>query len=159
MILVAACLAGMNCNYKGESSPNERVMELVRRGKAIYICPEQAGGLPTPRSGARIIEGDGNDVLDYNSKVISDGRRDFTREFRRGAEETWRTADRFGIKIAILKQRSPSCGCGYIQGGKYKRMLTKGNGVTTAYLIRRGIKVLSEESLNDEDIWRELLTA
>jgi len=156
MILVSACLAGINCNYKGESKPNEKIIELIKRGKAIPICPEQLGGLTTPRSGARILSGNGDDVLDGKSKLITDDGQDVTQQYLRGAYETLRIAKEFDVSIAILKQGSPSCGNGYTQGGKEYRKLVEGDGVTTALLKKNGIKVYSEEDLEKEEIWKEL---
>jgi uncharacterized protein YbbK (DUF523 family) len=157
MILVSACLAGINCTYKAGNNRNEKVMELVRKGKAIPICPEQLGGLITPRSGSRIISGSGADVLDGKSKLLTDNGEDVTKEYIRGAAETLATAKNFDASAVILKQGSPSCGNGCTQGGLNSREKTAGDGVTTALLKRNGIKVLSEQDLDDEKIWASLI--
>jgi len=108
MILVSLCLAGINCNYKGESKPDERVKELIRKGRAIPICPEQLGGLPTPRSGSRIISGKGEDVIDGKTRVITDDGNDVTENYLKGAELTLQLCKQFNITTVILKQGSPS---------------------------------------------------
>ena len=99
MILVSMCLAGINCNYKGESKPNEKVKELIRKGKAIPICPEQLGGLPTPRSGSRIISGNGEDVIDGKTNVITDNGNDVTKNYLKGAELTLQLCKQFGLSL------------------------------------------------------------
>ncbi len=184
MILVSMCLAGINCNYKGESKPNEKVKELIRRGLALPMCPEQLGGLPTPRSGSRIISGKGEEVIEGRSRVITDNSKDVTSNYLRGAELVLHLCrqfsiniavlkqgspscgkgktqggrnQKFSINIAVLKQGSPSCGKGKTQGGRNQRMLVGGNGVTTALLEKNGIKVYSEEDLEREEIWKKLL--
>jgi len=151
------CLAGINCNYKGESKPNEKIKILIRAGKAIPICPEQLGGLPTPRSGSRIISGNGDDIIDGKTKVITDDGKDVTENYLRGAEFTLELCKQFGIKKAILKQGSPSCGKGKTQGGEGERKLVIGNGVTTALLQRNGMKVYNEDDLENEELWNELI--
>ncbi len=156
MILVSACLAGINCNYKGESRPNKKVIELVRSGKAIPICPEQLGGLSTPRSGARILTNNGNDVLDGKSRLITDDGQDVTEQYLRGAYEVLKLVKEINISKAILKQGSPSCGNGKTQGGKDIRKLVLGDGVTVALLKKNGIEVYSEEEIENDDIWKKI---
>jgi uncharacterized protein YbbK (DUF523 family) len=157
MIIVSACLAGINCNYKGKSAPNKKVIELIKRGKAVAVCPEQLGGLTTPRSGARIVSGNGNDVLNQKSKLITDDGQDVTQEYIRGANETFFISKNFDSSVVILKQGSPSCGNGRTQGGIKLREHVEGDGVTTALLKKNGIKVFSEEDLEDEKIWKPLI--
>lgn len=144
MIIVSACLAGMKCNYKGESKPNEKVISLIKKGKAIPICPEQLGGLCTPRSGARII-GTAEEVLEGKSKLMTDDGNEVTDEYITGAEETLRIAQEYKVKAVILKQGSPSCGKGKTQGGKDKRELVNGDGITVALLKKNRIQVFTEE--------------
>ena len=147
MKIVSACLVGINCNYHGKSNPCEKVIELVKQGKTIPICPEQLGGLPTPRSGSRICSGDGNDVLDGKTQLLTDDGQDVTIQYIKGAYEALKIAKYLDIKEAILKQKSPSCGCGYVQGGLNERKTVEGEGVTTALFKRNGINVSSEEEL------------
>ncbi len=110
-------------------------------GEALVpFCPEQLGGLPTPRPRAEIESGSGDDVLDGRSRVLDEGGRDVTAAFVRGAEEAAGLCARLGIRTAVLKARSPSCGAGQIvRGGR----LVDGDGVTAALLRRRGIAVLA----------------
>jgi uncharacterized protein YbbK (DUF523 family) len=157
MILVSSCLAGINCNYKGESKPNDIIINLIKTGGAIPICPEQLGGLTTPRSGARITSGNGKDVLAGKSKLITDNSQDVTEQYLKGANETLKIIKDFGIRAVILKQGSPSCGKGKTQGGRDSRELVLGDGVTIALLKTHGIKVYSEEDLNDAIVLEELL--
>jgi len=156
MILVSMCLAGIDCNYKSESKPNERVKELIRKNKAIPICPEQLGGLTTPRSGSRILSGNGNDVIDGRTRIITDKGNDVTENYLKGAELTLQLCKEFNIKTAILKQGSPSCGNGKTQGGENERESVDGDGVTTALLKRNGIEVYSEEDLENEEVWKRI---
>jgi len=136
MKIVSACLAGINCNYKGESKPNEKIIELVKKGEAIPVCPEQLGGLPTPRMAAEQKE----------DKVLTKDGKDVTQAFVKGANEVLRIANMYNCKEAILKARSPSCGCGQIYDGTFSGELIDGDGITAALLKRNVIKVYSEEN-------------
>ncbi|MCK4545982.1 MAG: DUF523 domain-containing protein [Candidatus Eisenbacteria sp.] len=138
MILVSACLAGMACRYDGAADPDEDILKLVREGRAVPICPEQAGGLPTPRTPAEIVGGAGEDVLDGNARVVDEEGRDRTTEFLRGADEALALALRVGGTRAILRQHSPSCGYGWL---RIRGKSAPGNGVTAACLLRAGIEV------------------
>ncbi len=124
MFIVSACLAGLNTRYDGESRPNKEVIDLVKKGEALPVCPEQLGGLPTPRKRSEIENGNGEDVLDGKTKVISEEGRDVTSNFICGAQETLKIAKLVGAKEALLKSNSPAC-----------------SGVTAALLKRNGIKV------------------
>ncbi len=137
--LVSACLCGIPCRYDGTSSPNKEVIELVRKGRAIPVCPEVLGGLPIPRIGVDLVGGEGKEVLDGLATVISRKGDDLTASLLRGALASFRIARKFHIEKALMKQRSPSCGCGLI---KRKGRTVKGDGVTTALLKREGIKVV-----------------
>ena len=138
MKLVSACLLGIACRYDGKSKPDERVLRLLRKGEILIpVCPEQLGGLPTPRIASE----------QQGEKVFSKTGYDVTENFLRGAEETLRYAEIYGIKEAILKQRSPSCGSGQIYDGTFSGIIIEGNGVTAALLKRKGIKVRSENAI------------
>lgn len=147
MKLCSACLLGINCNYKGESKPYEKLIEMFKKGELIPVCPEQLGGLPTPRNGARIQEGDGHSVLNGESKLITDNNEDVTEQYIKGANETLKICMQLEITDVIFKQGSPSCGAGYIQGGKDKRKKIPGIGVTAALLEKNGVTVITEEDL------------
>lgn len=131
MKLCSACLLGINCRYDGESKPNKKVIALSKKEILIPVCPEQLGGLPTPREPAE----------QKGKKVITKSRRDVTKNFKRGAKEVLKLAKIFNIKEAILKQRSPSCGCGQIYDGTFSGRIIKGEGVTTILLKRNKIKI------------------
>lgn len=143
MYIVSACLAGINCRYDGKNNLDKRILKLVKKGKAILVCPEQLGGLTTPRDPSEII------VENGIMKVKSINNKDVTENFERGAMEVLKLAKEIGANKAILKSRSPSCGCGVIYDGTFSGKLIQGNGVTAKMLIENGIKVLTEEDLND----------
>ena len=147
MILVSACLAGIKCKYNGGSSLVEKAAELIINGGAVPVCPEQLGGCTTPRIAAEIQDGTGADVLDGRSHVTGSGGEDVTGQFIRGAGEVLRIAQLTGAKKALLKARSPSCGCGRIYDGTFSGKTREGNGVTAELLLRNGIKVMTEEDL------------
>jgi len=137
MVIVSGCLADIKCRYDGVAKPCEKVIRLVAEGKAIPVCPEQLGGLPTPRisaeiRGKRIIRKDGVDV---------------TEEFHRGAQEALKLAKLIGADLAILKARSPSCGSGKIYDGSFTGTLRVGNGVFAEQCKNNGMAVKTEEEI------------
>jgi len=142
LILVSGCLAGLHCRYDGKKSSSAAVQELIRRGEGIVVCPEQLGGLPTPRADSKIVGGDGFDVLSGKAKVISEEGIDVTEQFIGGARETLRLARLVGAKRVIFKERSPSCGVKKIYRGEE---IVDGCGVTTALLLREGFEVTAAE--------------
>lgn len=143
MFIVSACLAGIHCKYDGGSNYNEAIAKLVSEGSAIPVCPEQLGGRPTPRPAAEIAGGTGADVIDGRCKVIRENGEDATDEFIKGAGEVLKIVRLIGAKKAILKSKSPSCGCGLIYDGTFSGKLIKGNGVTAELLLRNGIEVVN----------------
>ena len=147
MRLCSACLLGVKCRYDGKSKPNEKVLAISKKEALIPVCPEQLGGQPTPRPDAETKGGDGLAVLEGKAEVVESNGKDVTLNFIAGAEEVLKIAKLFNVKEAILKQRSPSYGCGQIYDGTFSKKLTKGDGVTTALLKRNGIKVISEEEV------------
>lgn len=136
MYLVSACLVGINCRYDGKNKPNEKLIEMLQKGELIPVCPEQLGGLTTPREPAEQKE----------DKVFTFSGKDVTQNFHKGAEEVLNIVNKLGIKEAILKQKSSSCGCDKIYDGTFSNRLIEGDGVTTALLRKNGIKVYSEDS-------------
>jgi uncharacterized protein YbbK (DUF523 family) len=147
MIVVSACLCGINCKYNGGNNIDERVLTLLKEGKAIPVCPEQLGGMQTPRIPSEILDGTGYDVLMGKSRVLGKGDNDVTSEFIKGALETLKIAKSASATIAILKARSPSCGVSQIYDGSFSDTKRPGNGVTAQLLLSNGIKVYSEENL------------
>ena len=131
MMIVSACLAGFPCRYDGKARPCAQVVELVRAGKAIPVCPEQLGGLPTPRTSCEIREG----------RVVDADGRDRTEAFHCGARAVLQIAQTYGATEALLQSRSPSCGSGWIYDGSFTKTLTAGDGVTARLLKENGIQV------------------
>jgi len=125
VILVSACLAGIRCRYDGDSALDERVVELVKKGEALPLCPEQLGGLTTPRSPCQ-LKGDAELVWIGKLRIFDQEGRDRTDAFLLGAREVLRVMNYYNIQEAILKEKSPSCGR---------------NGVTAYLLKKSGIKV------------------
>ncbi|NHJ05605.1 MAG: DUF523 domain-containing protein [Candidatus Heimdallarchaeota archaeon] len=148
-ILVSECLLGINCTFSGENRKNEKVIELAKYHSLIPICPEQLGGLSTPRAPQIIESGSGEDVLDGKSRVINRNGEVDTDSFIRGAQEALKIASLFGAEIAILKERSPSCGVNKIYNhlNKMEDDLVNGQGVATALLKRNGLKIFSEDEI------------
>ena len=138
-LLVSACLLGLNCRYDGASKPNEEIIKLAERHELVPVCPEQLGGLPTPREPAEIKEG----------RVVTRGGAEVTGQFERGAEQTVQLAKLLGCTAAVLKERSPSCGCGEIYDGSFCGKTVVGNGITAKKLIQSGICVFGESNAKD----------
>jgi len=147
MIIISACLVGINCKYNGKNNLAQWVKDLPQT--IVPVCPEQLGGLPTPRPPAEIILGDGSDVLDGKAKVITNTGKDVTKNFVTGADMTLKIARLVGAEKAILKSNSPSCGSCYIYDGSFTGKLGKGDGVTAALLKKNGIKVFTENDIID----------
>jgi len=137
MIIVSACLAGVGCHYDGAAKPCEAVIRLVAEGQAVPLCPEQLGGLPTPRAPAEIT----------GSQVIRKDGVELTEEFIRGAREALKIARLVGAKTAILKARSPSCGSGKIYDGSFSGRLVDGDGLFAELCKQEGIEVKNEEEI------------
>ncbi|MBD3379261.1 MAG: DUF523 domain-containing protein [Candidatus Omnitrophica bacterium] len=146
-ILVSACLTGNPCAYDGRGRLNERVAEICSEHGYIPFCPEMDGGLPSPREPNEIINGTGKDVLSGKARVRTSSGADNTAKFLEGARIALGKARRNNIEMAILKSRSPSCGCRRIYDGTFSRTLTEGMGVAAAILERSGIHVISEEEI------------
>lgn len=138
MIIVSACLAGFNCRHDGANSYDKLITEMVFSRKAFPVCPEQMGGLPTPRPAAEIKNGDGNDVINEKAKIITIYGDDITDRIIKGSEEVLKLAKMIGAKEAVLKEKSPSCGVTkiYINGE-----IVEGMGVCAAMLKREGIEI------------------
>ena len=135
-ILVSACLLGCPCRYDGQSKQHPEVEALRERGhELIAVCPEVQGGLPTPRPPAE-RQADG--------RVVNREEIDVTVQYQRGAELALKTAREQGCELAILKERSPSCGSREIYDGTFSGKLVPGDGVTVQLLRQAGIKVLGE---------------
>jgi uncharacterized protein YbbK (DUF523 family) len=137
-LLVSACLLGVRCNHEGEANTSEAVVALRSRFRLVPICPETAGGLPTPRPYAE-VQPDGT--------VRSGEGDDVTDAYRRGAAHALRLARSVGATGAVLKARSPSCGCHEIYDGSFTRTRVPGEGVTARALREAGLAVTSEHDI------------
>lgn len=137
-ILISACLVGDKTSYDGHSNYNDKIKLLLEKYELVPFCPEVEGGLHVPR---RPSERKGD-------KVIMDNGKDVTGNFQKGAELALNICQYLGIKIAILKERSPSCGSKQIHDGSFKNKLIPGEGVTTELLRKKGITVISEEEID-----------
>ena len=136
-ILISACLLGAACRYDGGSKPVLSVEALMGHYQLVPVCPEQLGGLPTPREPSE-RQGD---------LVVMKSGLDVTAQYQRGAEQALHLARVFGCKKAVLKERSPSCGSGEIYDGTFSGKLTPGDGVTAALFKKNGIEVFGESDI------------
>lgn len=133
-LLVSACLLGTPCRYDGRSKADARVQALAGKYELIPVCPEQLGGLSTPREPSER----------RGERVVMRSGRDVTAEYRRGAETALALCLQNGCKAAVLKEKSPSCGCGKVYDGTFSHSLTAGDGVTAELLKAHGIFVYGE---------------
>lgn len=138
-ILISACLLGVNCRYNATGKMIPELEELISKHLLIPICPEQLGGLSTPRSPAEI----------RGESVINKDSVDLTAEFIRGAEESLKLAKIYNCKFAILKERSPSCGNGKIYDGTFSKTIVEGDGFTAKLLKENGIKIIGETEIRN----------
>lgn len=139
-ILVSACLLGVNCKYSGSNNNVEGIIKQMENVTLIPICPEQLGGLTTPRPPAEINE---------EASIFSKEGNDVTRQFKLGAEETLKIAKMYNCEYAILKERSPSCGSNQVYDGSFTGKVKQGEGIAASLLKRNGIKVYSEENFKE----------
>lgn len=149
-ILISACLLGTNCKYSGGNNLTPELLELMKEHILIPICPEQLGGLTTPRKPSEIQEGTGSDVLAGQALVINNAGEDLTRQFVKGAEETLNLAKLYDCTAAILKSRSPSCGSGTIYDGSFSGKVKQGSGVAAQLLMDNGLMVMSEDDYEEK---------
>ena len=139
MMIISACLCGCDCKYNGKNNKNESCVELLKRGKAVLVCPEQLGGMTTPRVPSEILKNDGK------ISVISKEGKDVSKEFKKGAKEALKIAKLVDAKVAILKNGSPSCGSKYIYDGTFSNNKIEGKGITAKLFMENGIEVFSED--------------
>lgn len=153
MKLISACLCGINCKYNGGNNLNPYYLDLLRQGDLIPICPEQLGGLTTPRTSSEVVGGTGEDVINGRAQVFTRNGHDVTESLLSGAKETLKIAIQVKADVAILQSRSPSCGCGHIYDGTFTGKLVEGDGVTTAMLKSNGITVWNDQNyLRDKGV-------
>lgn len=152
LYLVSACLAGASTRFDGTARPNPEIIRLIQEGRAIPVCPEQLGGLSTPRSPSEITGGDGCDVLAGRARVVTKEDQDVTEAFLKGAYETLSLAQKWQVGGAVLKARSPSCGSNGIYDGSFQGKLRPGQGVTAALLRQAGLLVFCEKTWRDNEM-------
>ncbi len=138
VILVSSCLLGCACRYKGDDCKNEKILELAKEHILLGVCPEQMGGLETPRDPSEIV----------GDKVLSCAGRDVTAQYQKGAEAALYLAKLNHVDFAILKAKSPSCGKGLIYDGTFTGNKIPGNGVTVSLLLENDIPVYTEDELD-----------
>ena len=139
-ILVSRCLLGEPCRYDGKSKPVEALLTLERQGHILVpVCPEEDGGLPTPRPPAEIQE---------DGRVVNRAGIDVTAEYRAGAEHALKLAQEHGCTVAVLKEKSPSCGNRQVYDGSFTGTLVDSQGITARLLTEHGIRVLGESQLD-----------
>lgn len=138
-ILVSACLLGLDCRYCGSGCVSEQVLKLIEKHSLIPVCPEQMGGLPTPRAPVELV----------NREVVDSTGMNFTSQFEKGADEVVKLAKLLHCSCAVLKSRSPSCGCGAVYDGTFSGELIGGNGITAEKLLKAGVSVFSDENCDN----------
>ena len=138
-LLISACLLGVCCRYDGASKPHPLVERLAEKYTLVPVCPEQMGGLATPRAPSE-RQGD---------RVVAKTGADVTAQYRKGAEEAWRLCRLFGCEAAVLKERSPSCGSGEIYDGSFTGTLIPGDGTAAELLKSKGVPVYGESRIEE----------
>lgn len=149
MILVSACLLGYKTKYDGGSNCHELLFRYMEYGQFLPICPEVAGGLPTPRAPVEIQGGTGDDVWRNKAEVCDKSGKKRTEAFRQGAKQVLALAQAQGASAAILKEHSPSCGVHYIYDGTFKKVKRCGRGVAAACLAAAGLCLYSEKEVTE----------
>lgn len=135
-VIVSSCLLGIDCRYCGDGYPQEGILKLIKDHQVIPVCPEQLGGLPTPRQSVELV----------NGRAVDKCGCDMTEQFLKGAEEVDKISRLFEVKVAILKSNSPSCGCGQVYDGTFSGQLTSGDGMTARLLKKSDIKIYNEDN-------------
>lgn len=138
-LLISACLLGIPCRYDGRSVKAVDVERLAENFELIPVCPEIYGGLPTPRTPSERV----------GDKTLMKDGRDVTENYLRGAEAAYALCESLGCTLALLKERSPSCGKNKIYDGSFTGTLIDGEGVTAEYLRERGIKIFGESEIEE----------
>ncbi len=150
-LLLSACLAGNPVRYDGGSKPQSHhdLELLLSNNQVVAFCPETAGGLGVPREAAEILGGDGEQVLDGLARIVTKSGEDVTDAFVTGARQALEVCQKEQIQVAILTEKSPSCGGNLIYDGSFTRSLRSGAGTTAALLKRHGIRVFNEHQIDE----------
>ena len=138
-IIASGCLLGCDCRYKGDNCKCQKLLDLAKEHTLISICPEQMGGLSTPRDPAEIV----------GDKVISNHGKDVTIEYTKGAEIALYLAQLNNVDAVVLKANSPSCGKGIIYDGTFTGNKTEGNGIAAEMLLKNGFTVFTENEISE----------
>ncbi len=156
-VLISACLLGEKVKYNGKDNfQDSKIIEVWKdEGRLVPACPEVAGGLPVPRNPVEIIGGEGKDVLSGHCKALDKFGNDVTNAFRNGAKETLLLAQKHSIRLAVLKEGSPSCGSNLIHNGQFIGTKIPGKGVTACLLEQNKIRTFSEDEM--EAVLKELM--
>jgi uncharacterized protein YbbK (DUF523 family) len=149
-ILVSACITGKNCRYDGDNRFDKKVMDFLENLDYISICPEELAGLENPRPPAEILVKKSGENVICERKVLNREGVDVTGVFEEGARKTLELVRSNGIKTAILKDKSPSCGSRFIYSGDFSQNLVEGAGITAELLIANGIIVLDENNFKEK---------
>lgn len=160
-VLVSSCLLGEAVRYHGGDARCEsEVLERWRaEGRLVAVCPETGAGLPVPRPPAEIAGGDGASVLRGEALISDRSGADVTPAFLRGAQLAVEAAVQHGVRLAVLKDGSPSCGTTYVYDGTFRGQRSPGAGVTAALLSRAGIRLFNERQLREAGAYVEALEA
>lgn len=152
-VLVSACLLGERVRYNGNdaASASPVLARWLGEGRLVPFCPEVKGGLGVPREAAEIQGEGGAAVLDGGAKVVTASGRDVTAAFLAGAHLALERARADGVRLAVLKEGSPSCGSGFVYDGSFTGARREAPGLTAALLERHGIRVFSERQLPEAD--------
>lgn len=152
-ILISMCILGAKVRYNATDSScaDDRIQRWSNEGRLIAVCPEVMAGLPTPRPATEIQAGDGNSVLTGKSTIIDKDKFDYTDAYLRGANIALELVEKHKIRMAILKDGSPSCGRTFIYDGSFSGETKQGIGATTALLEKHGVKVFSETQLDQAE--------
>jgi len=159
-VLVSACLLGEKVRYDGGDCARHGILDVwVEQGRVVPLCPETAGGLPTPRPAAEMDGGDGEAVLRGESRVLRQNGADVTSAFMDGAEAALAACWQHRVKVAVLKEGSPSCGVSRVNDGSFTNTKIDGQGVAARLLARHGISVFSDDQLEAAALRLEELEA
>jgi uncharacterized protein YbbK (DUF523 family) len=148
-VMISACLIGERVRYNSEVKTyhSSILADWKRRGRLLPFCPEVAGGLPVPRPSAEISDGDGRQVLNGDTRIMNINGEDVTQYFLEGAQKALELARSSGIRLAVLKEGSPSCGSTYIYDGSFSGIKKPGNGITTVLLKENSLRVFNEREI------------
>ncbi|MDP2561472.1 DUF523 domain-containing protein [Psychrobium sp. 1_MG-2023] len=148
-ILISACLLGRKVRYDGQviTEPEQLIMQWKTQGRVIAVCPEVDAGMAIPRLPAEIIAGDSQGVIEQRNRVMDKQGDDVTDYFIKGAHIALSLCQQYDIKVAILTERSPSCGSSEVYDGEFTNKLIVGQGVTTTLLRAHGVKVFNQHQL------------